>query len=301
MQVSTKLFNKQSVENFSDLTAQIQKKQEQVATGKHLTEPSDDPVKAGRVMVVKEQKAQTEQYLRNIDLSYVKLGLTDGALDEVQNLLTRAYELGVQGATATNANARPTLATEMRGLLETIRDLSNATDASGRSIFGGFKIGDPPFTLKADGSTSYSGDRGVHTVTISPSLKLQTSIDGSSVFERVPAADGSGYNSVFSLMDSIISKLEAGSGDDLPIDDLKSAVAHISDQRSVVGAQMNKADNQRQVLENRMQVLTENIGEMEDADLSKIVTDLQSLLVNKEIAQKTFARISQLSLFDMIA
>ena len=89
MQVSTKLFNKQSVENFSDLTAQIQKKQEQVATGKHLTEPSDDPVKAGRVMVVKEQKAQTEQYLRNIDLSYVKLGLTDGALDEVQNLLTR--------------------------------------------------------------------------------------------------------------------------------------------------------------------------------------------------------------------
>ena len=134
MQVSTKLFNKQSVENFSDLTAQIQKKQEQVATGKHLTEPSDDPVKAGRVMVVKEQKAQTEQYLRNIDLSYVKLGLTDGALDEVQNLLTRAYELGVQAATATNANARSTLATEMRGLLESIRDLSNATDASGRAF-----------------------------------------------------------------------------------------------------------------------------------------------------------------------
>ena len=49
-------------------------------------------------------------------------------------------------------------------------------------------------------------------------------------------------------MNSIIGKLEAGSGDDLPIDDLKLAVAHISDQRSVVGAQMNKADNQRQVL-----------------------------------------------------
>ena len=48
-------------------------------------------------------------------------------------------------------------------------------------------------------------------------------------------------------------------------------------------------------------MLTENIGELEDADLCKIVTDLQSLLVNKEIAQKTFARISQLSLFDMIA
>ena len=30
MQVSTKIFNKQSVDTFSDLTAQIQKKQEQV-------------------------------------------------------------------------------------------------------------------------------------------------------------------------------------------------------------------------------------------------------------------------------
>ena len=46
MQVSTKIFNKQSVETFSDLTGQIQKKQEQVASGKELTRPSDDPVRA---------------------------------------------------------------------------------------------------------------------------------------------------------------------------------------------------------------------------------------------------------------
>ena len=66
-------------------------------------------------------------------------------------------------------------------------------------------------------------------------------------------------------------------------------------------AQMNKAQNQRALLENRNVILTENIGEMEDADLSKIVTDLQNLLVNKEVAQKAFSMISQLNLFDMIA
>ena len=61
------------------LAAQIQKKQEQVASGKELIRPSDDPVKAARVMVVKEQQAQAKQHLRNIDLSYVKLSLTDSA------------------------------------------------------------------------------------------------------------------------------------------------------------------------------------------------------------------------------
>ena len=91
MQVSTKIFNKQSVETFSDLTAQIQKKQEQVASGKELTKPSDDPVRATRVMIVEEQRAQNEQYLRNIDISSVKLSLTESALEQATNLATRAY------------------------------------------------------------------------------------------------------------------------------------------------------------------------------------------------------------------
>ena len=86
MQVSTKIFNKQSVEAFSDLTGQIQKKQEQVASGKEMTKPSDDPVKANRVMIVESQLSQAEQYIRNIDISSVKLGLTESALDEVSNL-----------------------------------------------------------------------------------------------------------------------------------------------------------------------------------------------------------------------
>ena len=131
------------------------------------------------------------------------------------------------------------------GAAESIRDLSNATDASGRAIFGGFKVGDPPFTVETDGSTSYGGDRGIHTVTISPSLKLQTSIDGGMVFERkrLPTAPGTPFH------DDLGHRKPRRQRQDFP-DDLKSAVAHISDQRSVVGAQMNKADNQRQVLEN---------------------------------------------------
>ena len=87
MQVSTKIFNKQSVETFSDLTAQIQKKQEQVASGKELTKPSDDPVRATRVMIVEEQRAQNEQYLRNIDISSVKLSLTESASNKLRTLL----------------------------------------------------------------------------------------------------------------------------------------------------------------------------------------------------------------------
>lgn len=299
MQVSTKIFNKQSVETFSDLTAQIQKKQEQVASGKELTKPSDDPVRATRVMIVEEQRAQNEQYLRNIDISSVKLSLTESALEQATNLATRAYELAIQARSETNASGREVLAIEMRGILDSIREIANSTDPSGRSIFGGFRVDAPPFVVDTNGQTTFVGDRGVHTVKISPTMELQTTIDGSSAFDRVPSENG--FTSVFSMLDSMISQLAAGSAESLPIDDMKSAAAHFADQRALIGSQMNKAENQRALLENRNLILTENIGDMEDADLGKIVTDLQSLLVNKEVAQKAFAMISQLNLFDMIA
>lgn len=300
MQVSTKIFNKQSVDTFSDLTAQIQKKQEQVASGKHLTKPSDDPVKAARVNTVKEQKAQAEQFIRNIDISSVKLSLTDSALDEATNLVTRIYELGIQGRSDTYASGRDSLIIEMEGLLDSLRSLANATDASGRSIFGGFRIGAPPFEVNSANETIFVGDRGVHKVKISNQMALQTSVDGASVFERVSKKDGS-VVSVFTLVEEMIANLGSGNVDSLPIDDLKNAASHLADQRAFVGAQMNKADSQRAVLDNRMLVLSTNIGELEDADLGKIITDLQGLLMNKEAAQKAFARISQLNLFDMIA
>ena len=103
MQVSTKIFNKQSVETFSDLTGQIQKKQEQVASGKELTRPSDDPVRSARVMIVKEQRAQNDQYLRN-DISYVKLSVIESALEQA-GLATRACELAIQARSDTTQPA----------------------------------------------------------------------------------------------------------------------------------------------------------------------------------------------------
>ena len=107
-----------------------------------------------------------------------------------------------------------------------------------------------------------------------------------------------GFASIFTMLDGMISDLNAGDASDLPIDDLKSAVAHVADQRAQIGSEMNKADNQRTVLENRRLLLTEDISSMEDADIAELVTKLQTLMMNKDAAQQAFARISQMTLFD---
>ena len=73
MQVSTKLFNQQSVNQFGKLTEEIQKLQGKVSTGKNILKSSDDPVAAVELSAAKEQKNILDRFKRNIDFSTKKI------------------------------------------------------------------------------------------------------------------------------------------------------------------------------------------------------------------------------------
>ena len=84
------------------------------------------------------------------------------------------------------------------------------------------------------------------------------------------------------------------------ISNLKSAMDHLSIQQAVLGAQMSKAEVQRGALESRKLAVSLDISKLGDADLAKLVTDLQSQLTSRDAAQQAFAKIGQQSLFDFI-
>ncbi len=62
----------------------------------------------------------------------------------------------------------------------------------------------------------------------------------------------------------------------------------------------SKAQVQMDAIQNRKLVVDRNISKMGDADLAKLVTDLQAQLTNRDAAQQAFAKIGQQSLFDFI-
>lgn len=84
------------------------------------------------------------------------------------------------------------------------------------------------------------------------------------------------------------------------IGNLKSAMDHLSIQQAVIGAQMSKAEVQRGALASRKLAISQDISKLGDADLAKLVTDLQSQLTNRDAAQQAFAKIGQQSLFDYL-
>ena len=85
------------------------------------------------------------------------------------------------------------------------------------------------------------------------------------------------------------------------LDELSTIQTHLSNQRAKVGARQNSATRQMDVMQERKIQITKEVGDLADADLSKLITELQSLVTSQEASQKAFVKISQLNLFDFMS
>ncbi len=207
MRVSNKLFNEQQVRAFQTLRSDMQDIQEKIASGKKINRASDDPMGAVNLSAAKEQKSLIDQFTKNSDVAFMRLDLTDKTLDEMTSVLTRITELS---ATAGNGIydgfGHQAILQEIKQLSEVALGLANTSDSLGRPLFAGRSNVEVPFTKNVDGSISYNGDRGQHSVQISESMTTATGIDGGSAFMRVETENG--RRSVFDIIQSAMNSIE---------------------------------------------------------------------------------------------
>ena len=191
MPVSTKLFNDQAIARFNRLTGDIQNTQGRIATGKNILRASDDPVAAANASFTRDQKVMLDRFSTNIDRARTRLTVTENVLSDSNNVLTRAYELALQGRNDTLSPVdRKAIAREVTQLKNTIMALANSRDESGNYMFSGFKLNRTPFMPDEDGAIQYHGDRGAHSVQVSEDLRLRSGVDGATMFLRVPTQTG---------------------------------------------------------------------------------------------------------------
>ena len=207
MQVSTKLFNNQQVRQFGKLTEDIQKKQEQIASGKAILRASDDPVAAAALSAAKEQKELLSRFEENAYKAQFRLESSDNVINETVTVLTRITELATQARNPVyDGFSRKAILTEVQSLRETLIDLANTRDAYGQSLFSGFNTLEDSYVRSADGSVHYNGDRGVHNVQVSENVNIATGLDGETVFGRIETPNG--RKSVFEIVDSVMASID---------------------------------------------------------------------------------------------
>ena len=190
MRVSTQAFFQNNVLTLQRLQRSLNDIQEQVATGRQIQRPSDDPVGSARALNLRESIDSVEQFQRNAGLAESRLRLEEETLTGVTELLQRARERALQAANATQTNeSRDFVAAELRQGLDQLLALANTRDSSDDFLFAGYQTQTQPFTRTSAGF-SYNGDQGQRFVSISRTRQIPDSDSGERVFSRIREGNG---------------------------------------------------------------------------------------------------------------
>jgi flagellar hook-associated protein 3 FlgL len=192
MRLSTQSFYTGSVAAMQLQAAELAKLQNQVALGRRINSPADDPIAAVHILDLERAQAESKQFATNSALLQNRLNLEEQALADVGLVLTRVRELTLQAAnTGTLSDSdRRSIATELESRLAALQDIANRQDASGEYLFAGFSTLNKPFVGGVVGGVSYVGDQGSRQLQVSSTQRLADSHSGFDVFVNVPEGNG---------------------------------------------------------------------------------------------------------------
>ncbi len=301
MRISTQMSQRLAVNGIMDRQTNLLKTQQQLATGKRILTPSEDPAGTTQALALKQQLAQNEQYNSNIGRLMSRLEAEESALDSAGNALVRVRELAVQGLNTTyNQQNRTAIAAEVRQLLDEIFNTANSKDGTGEYLFSGYQSQTQPFVDAGGGNYTYQGDQNQRRLQISSTREIQSSDSGSEIFENLSVVAG-GKQNIFTTINNLANDLEANTPNSDSLTDLDTALSSVFTTRAKIGARINAVESQQQINE-QFEVQTRAVlSDIEDLDYADAVGRLNLELAGLEAAQQAFQRIQNLSLFNVLS
>mgnify|MGYP000433182789 FL=1 len=189
MRITTNQIYDQNVRSIMNNQTELSKTQEQLASGKRIIAPSDDPVGAAKVLRLTEEVDELTQFQRNNDLVKGSLEQQEAVLTNITNSINRARTLVVQSGNGILADPdKRAIGAELEQIKLEVLDLMNTQDADGNYLYAGYQSGNQAFSFNpasAGNAISFAGDAGVSFIQLSNSSKIQSTSNGYDVFENV--------------------------------------------------------------------------------------------------------------------
>lgn len=292
MRITNQMMTSNLLRNLQKNVVSLARSNEMLSTGKQLTKPSDDPVNIGRAELLRTVLAENEQYQANVSEAISWLAATDSALEQMGNILQKARELAVYGASDTlSGTSREALAKEVDQLLQSALGVAN-TDHGGRYIFAGFRTKTMPYP-----GINYVGGPPTDAMNyeVGQGITLRVNVTGEEVF-------GPNGANVFQVLQDLRDHLQtnntAAVRNDLGLIDAQ--MDNILRWRSDVGAKMNRLETTQERLLSQKENVTRLLSEVEDADMAKVIMDLKMQETIYRAALDSGARIIQPTLLDFL-
>jgi flagellar hook-associated protein 3 FlgL len=256
--------------------------QQQLATGKSLNQPSDNPAAVTQVLALSGQASQLTSWQTNADTASSWLGTANQTANSVlesmqsaQSLLLQSLNQGAQDPTTYEA-----LGDQLQGVINNLLSLSN-TQYEGRPIFAGTSASPQAY----DTSGNYLGNGDVPTVVIGPGSgagqTVGLSVPGTSMF-------GVGAANVFATLSAAVTALSSGTPTSANLSAALTALnANISTAQqasAVLGDSSQEVASATASLTTQIASVQSDQADLEDVNIATVTTQLDSEMTNYQAA-----------------
>jgi flagellar hook-associated protein 3 FlgL len=307
--VSTRITHSMMQRNvLADLNAvsnRLSKTQTKIASNREITRPSDDPFDASRAMALRQSLAATRQQQRNAEDAQGWQEATEQSLGQITDLIHRARELIVRGATdSADAQDRGSIATELEQIVESVKQNANAT-YRGNYVFAGSATDTLPY--RQGSGDAYAGDEaGLDPMIpgvlreIGPGVTMPIN-----TVAREFLGDGQAVGDGM-LLDNLRDAIDALRADDAAalrdteLGRLDKNLDKLLEVRARNGARTNRLDSALSRLSEVEESTVKQLSQTEDADIAKTLIDFNSQQAAYQSALRAGASLVQTSLLDFL-
>jgi flagellar hook-associated protein 3 FlgL len=301
MRISTGMIYQMGIARIGEAQSALARTQQQVATGRRIVTPADDPVGAAGAVNVAATDAQNSQYAANRALARSALALEDGTLAGVTELIQNVKATVIAAGNPTLGNAeRGFMAADLKGQLQQLIGLANSVDANGDHLFAGFQSQTPPYVANTATGADYQGDANARALQVSVGRQLPVADPGTAVF-----------GSLFQDLNTLINVLST------PVVDAPSAAAlnsglataggaldagldRVLTVRAAVGSRLAELDALDSVGSDLHTQFQRTLSELQDTDYNQAISTLSQQQTTLEAAQKSYVKVMGLSLFNFL-
>lgn len=195
MRISSSQLHAAAINTILSQQSALSNIQLQIATGRKILTPADDPAGAAKVLRLSQSESSTGQYEKNSDIAESRLRQEESTLTSATELIQRVRVLTIQANNDSQGNeTRPLIAAEIKQRFAELVSIANTRDANNEYLFSGFQSQTEAFTLNANGTVSYNGDEGQRFLQIGISRQVATGDSGAEVFGLVGSGNGEFIN-----------------------------------------------------------------------------------------------------------
>ena len=299
---STSAYFDRSVQDMASLRARAEGLQKQIGSGQKLARSSDNPLAASRLRSLTRTDTLSAIDTANAGHAAADLKLADAALSSFADYIIRAQELTTQAASGVlSPSQRAGIGTELLAIRGNLVALANSRDSAGHALFGGETAG-AAYTLDGAGNAVYTGSAAVGELTLGDGQSVRHSLTGPEFLNFTVAGSAT---DLLAVIKSLGEALQGAAADPAQaarnaLGSLGQALDAVTTGQTQIGARLAWIDL---TTERRTMLSEMNAGEQAGiggTDMASTIAELQQVMLVLEASQASFAKLANLSLFDLL-